>query len=148
MTIDTKALRALAEAATPGPWYVQYGDDASHMCMTAISTRNKRLNNQGCFTESEFESLIAITLHQSYPWVDPDCKNDDANSNYIAACSPDVVLALLDALERKDNLLREQLTICKYLSRSICMTDETGADTNPDNIVDSSIEAITKEIGT
>ena len=53
--------------------------------------------------------------------------------------------ALLDALERKDNLLREQLTICKYLSRSICMTDETGADTNPDNIVDSSIEAITKE---
>lgn len=55
--------------------------------------------------------------------------------------------ALLDALERKDNLLREQLTICKYLSRSICMTDETGADTNPDNIVDSSIEAITKEIG-
>ena len=58
------------------------------------------------------------------------------------------LLELLDALERKDNLLREQLTICKYLSRSICMTDETGADTNPDNIVDSSIEAITKEIGT
>ena len=65
------------------------------------------------------------------------------------AASRDVeLLELLDALERKDNLLREQLTICKYLSRSICMTDETGADTNPDNIVDSSIEAITKEIGT
>ena len=54
---------------------------------------------------------------------------------------------IADALERKDNLLREQLTICKYLSRSICMTDETGADTNPDNIVDSSIEAIAKELG-
>lgn len=44
-------------------------------------------------------------------------------------------------------LLLEQLTICKYLSNSICMTDETGANTNPDNIVDSCIEAITKEMG-
>jgi hypothetical protein len=82
----------------------------------------------------------------------------DMNEHDFAACqkakrelrtamTPTAVVELLDALERKDNLLREQLTICKYLSRSICMTDETGADTNPDNIVDSSIEAITKEIG-
>ncbi len=133
MTIDTKALRALAEAATPGPWYVQYGDDASHMCMTAISTRNKRLNNQGCFTESEFESLIAITLHQSYPWVDPDCKNDDANSNYIAACSPDVVLGLLNALERKDRLLRG----CIGIMNSGPYMDAV--------LVRGAIEAITKE---
>lgn len=93
-------LKRLAEAATAGPWYVQYGDDASHRCMTAISTRNKRLNNQGCFTESELESLVAITLHQSYPWVDPDCVNDDNNSNYIAAVSPDVVLSMIAEIER------------------------------------------------
>lgn len=99
MTNHTE-LKRLAEAATAGPWYVQYGDDASHRCMTAISTRNKRLNNQGCFTESELESLVAITLHQSYPWVDPDCVNDDNNSNYIAAVSPDVVLSMIAEIER------------------------------------------------
>ena len=97
---DHQELKRLAEAATPGPWYVQYGDDASHRCMTAVSTHNKRLNNQGCFTEAEFESLIAITLHQSYPWVDPDCVNDDANSAYIAAASPDVVLSMIAEIDR------------------------------------------------
>lgn len=121
--IDTKHLRVLAEAATPGPWMRLFGERTVYDRM-----------EDGC---------------RGIPIVRSDCspptQKEAANIDYIAACSPDVVLALLDALERKDNLLREQLTICKYLSRSICMTDETGADTNPDNIVDSSIEAITKE---
>jgi len=121
--IDTKHLRTLAEAATPGPWMRLFGERTVYDRM-----------EDGC---------------RGIPIVRSDCspptQKEAANIDYIAACSPDVVLALLDALERKDNLLREQLTICKYLSRSICMTDETGADTNPDNIVDSSIEAITKE---
>ena len=121
--IDTKHLRTLAEAATPGPWMRLFGERTVYDRM-----------EDGC---------------RGIPIVRSDCspptQKEAANIDYIAACSPDVLLALLDALERKDNLLREQLTICKYLSRSICMTDETGADTNPDNIVDSSIEAITKE---
>ena len=53
---------------------------------------------------------------------------------------------LREKVDRQDKLLREQLTICKYLSHSICMTDETGADTNPDNIVESCITAIEKEL--
>lgn len=121
--IDTKHLRTLAEAATPGPWMRLFGERTVYDRM-----------EDGC-------RGIAI-VRSDYS---PPTQKEAANIDYIAACSPDVVLALLDALERKDNLLREQLTICKYLSRSICMTDETGADTNPDNIVDSSIEAITKE---
>ena len=52
-----------------------------------------------------------------------------------------------DKIARQEYLLREQLTISRYLSKSICMTDETGAGTNPDNIVESSIEAIEKELG-
>ena len=124
--IDTKNLRTLAEAATPGPWMRLFGERTVYDRM-----------EDGC-------RGIAIVRSD----CSPPTQKEAANIDYIAACSPDVVLALLDALERKDNLLREQLTICKYLSRSICMTDETGADTNPDNIVDSSIEAITKEIGT
>ena len=129
MTIDTKKLRTLAETATPGPW--EWDDD----CVSEVYNENEHA--PWLTTKNLETAVIKGTVHIP-------SKHDAA---YIAACSPDVVLELLDALERKDNLLREQLTICKYLSRSICMTDETGADTNPDNIVDSSIEAITKEIG-
>ena len=121
--IDTKHLRTLAEAATPGPWMRLFSERTVYDRM-----------------EDGYRGIAIVRSDYS-----PPTQKEAANIDYIAACSPDVVLALLDALERKDNLLREQLTICKYLSRSICMTDETGADTNPDNIVDSSIEAITKE---
>ncbi len=126
--IDTKNLRVLAEAATPGPW--EWDDDC-------VSKPYDDDEHAPWLTTKNFETSVIKGV------VRIPSQHD---ANYIAACSPDVVLALLDALERKDNLLREQLTICKYLSRSICMTDETGADTNPDNIVDSSIEAITKEL--
>ena len=110
-TMNYEELKKLAAAATPGPWHVQYGDDASHMCMTAISTRNKRLNNQGCFTETEFESFIAITLHQSYPWVDPDCKNDGPNADYIAAASPDAILKLIEERNALYEALQSMLAI-------------------------------------
>lgn len=56
--------------------------------------------------------------------------------NFEQAVTPDAVIGLIDRLDRQENLLREQLTICRYLSKSICMTDETGDDTNPDNIVE------------
>lgn len=92
-------MRGLAEAATPGPWYVQYGDDDNHMCMTAIGTENKRERNDGQFSQEEADKFVAITLHQLYPWVNADCTNDDANSAYIAAANPAKVITILDALE-------------------------------------------------
>ena len=76
------------------------------MCMTAIGTENKRSRNDGQFSQEEGEKLVAITLHQMYPWIDPDCTNDDANSAYIAAASPDVVIGLLDRIDRLESLLR------------------------------------------
>ena len=140
--IDTKHLRTLAEAATPGPWTI-YTDEVISPIVAAMEL--SKLAHGSVFTPVLPMVVGSNGLVTAVTGCGP---TSVANADFIAACSPDVVLALLDALERKDNLLREQLTICKYLSRSICMTDETGADTNPDNIVDSSIEAITKEIGT
>jgi len=103
-----------------------------------IDTKNLRVLAEDCMNrEIDFDDVSPNQGSTS-------C--DKLTRAYFRDANPAAILALLDALERKDNLLREQLTICKYLSRSICMTDETGADTNPDNIVDSSIEAITKEI--
>lgn len=91
-------LKALAEAATPGPWYVQYGDDIRHQCMTAISAVNKRDGNDGLFDDDQ--PLIAVTFHQSYPGVNlegDDCGDND--SAYITAANPAVILALIAKVE-------------------------------------------------
>lgn len=96
---ELQRLKALALAATPGPWYVQFGDDIRYQCMTAISPIKKRDGNDGIFNENE--PLIAVTFHQSYPAVNiegDDCGDND--SAYIAAANPKTILELIDAFCR------------------------------------------------
>ena len=91
-------LKELAAKATPGPWYVQYGDDNADMCMTAISPQNRRQNNIGDFPTDQ--PLIALTYHQQKPWVlDDEPEQADTNSEYIAAANPAVVIELIAMLE-------------------------------------------------
>jgi len=95
---DIQKLKAAALAATPGPWFVQFGDDERHQCMTAISAVNARTDNDCMFTD---QPLIAVTFHQSYPLVNmegDDC--GDLNSAYIAAANPAAILDLIAAVER------------------------------------------------
>lgn len=86
---------------------------------------------------------------------------DKADSKFIAACSPDVVLALLDALERKDSLLKRasealnesyDLVNNEYLNdwRHGLPTRKTQLDGMLAQVKERAdvIEAITKEIGT
>ena len=67
--IDTKHLRVLAEAATPGPWMRLFGERTVYDRM-----------EDGC---------------RGIPIVRSDCspptQKEAANIDYIAACSPDVV---------------------------------------------------------
>lgn len=100
MTDSEKAIRQALEAGpTPGPWFVQYGDDDRHMCCTAISTSNERSRNDGQWTQEECDEHVALTLHQHYPFVSADCERDDQNSAYIAACNPAAMTALLSELD-------------------------------------------------
>lgn len=96
--IDTIELRRMAMNATPGPWIIQYGDDAQFMCMTAISSANLRSSNKGQFTDAELRKIVAVSFHQGYP--DAGAENDEANSEFIAAANPATVLALLDEIDR------------------------------------------------
>lgn len=106
---DLAQLRNLAEAATQGPWHVQYGDDERHMCMTAISTSNERKRNEGQFSQEECERFVAVTLHQCYPFVNADCERDDDNSAFIAAANPAAIIELLDLIEAQRGLLERAL---------------------------------------
>ena len=86
MTPDRLAnLRALAEAATPGPWTVQdHADDDGDDAPRIVAPDSQEPEN---------------------PWFVAEacacCGPGDAtpaNARYIAAVSPDVVMGLLDAL--------------------------------------------------
>lgn len=101
MTIDTKNLRVLAEAATPGPWMRLFGERTVYDRM-----------EDGC-------RGIAI-VRSDYS---PPTQKEAANIDYIAACSPDVLLALLDALERKDRVIR---SIKQEAETALVIGDEIG----------------------
>lgn len=89
ITADLAAIGAALDAGpTPGPWFVQYGDDWCHMCCTAVAAANTRARNDGQWSAADCDSLVALTFHQCYPFVQADCERDEANSAYIAACHP------------------------------------------------------------
>ena len=91
-TPDVAELRRLAEAATPGPWYLDgpwwYGDDDSAYC---IST-------------AEDAGRIAVTIAPPRYIFGGEREVRDANARFIAAANPAVVLALLDAAAERDAL--------------------------------------------
>lgn len=79
--IDLDKLRALAEKATPGPWRVP--NHCGFGVERDIDFRDKR--------RAPATVVMAVGAKKEYP-SRPD-------SEYIAAVSPDVILALLDALD-------------------------------------------------
>ena len=125
MTINTKNLRTLAEAATRGPY-----DTMAGMPSNVLTDGGLRVAR--CDFDGTFNAQTA------------------ANGRYFAACSPNVVLALLDALERKDRLLN---AACNALQLQPRQTREVWKDGIDIDIAvphtkarDAAIEAITKEL--
>lgn len=110
MTIDKQELQRLCDAATPGPWHVQYGDDREHMCMTAIATTANRERNEGHFRDADH--LVAITFHQCYPFVNVDAADlGDADSAFIAAARTAIpeLLARVSELEAENERMRDKI---------------------------------------
>lgn len=100
MKLDLIKLKALAIAATPGPWTHRTSDEFGS------GVGNK--DNEYCVQSNHnhgsksWSRDIAVAAHAfSYR------KDDDAfkNMEFISACSPDVVLRLVEALEEaRDSL--------------------------------------------
>ena len=151
MTIDTKNLRTLAEAATPGPW----SDKGVTRSCTLKHTHGKGecIYNNVIFYEDDHGITQAVApfaeVAGNYDYEEGGIIKK-ADQLYIAACSPDVVLALLDALERKDRLLN---AACNALQLQPRQTREVWKDGIDIDIAvahtkarDAAIEAITKEL--
>lgn len=95
MSVDTKRLRELAEAATPGEWKQQrfpYRNEI-HGPEWPICTVND---------DDERRPLIG-------PADDPTPMHGEADASFIAAANPQTVIALLDEVERLDAALDEEI---------------------------------------
>lgn len=83
--IDIKAIRAAAEAATPGPWEAvgpSFGEPLP-----------KYLNEVGRINEDEMFEEVCVS-----PWPEDDACS--ADMIFIATANPAAVIALCDEIER------------------------------------------------
>lgn len=85
MTIDTARLRSLAQAATPGPWWVGWGDGSG---ASSIVAREH---------EDALGLRAIVVMGGDHDGVDMGVTSP-ADAAYIAALDPATVLALLAAL--------------------------------------------------
>lgn len=83
MTIDIKAIKAAAEAATPGPWKSRAG---FHTDTVEIFRPDRSIKKP--FYPSEL-----ATVHV-------DLKNGKANAKHVATANPAAVIALCNEVER------------------------------------------------
>lgn len=109
-------LRKLAETATPGPWQT-LGPDSPGQWMV--------YDDHWCIaTASWYDPEYDYATRQKPP--DPRAYIDaDANAAYIAAASPDVILALLDEVERLRAALKSNASVAHL------------AWTSPDTVVEA-----------
>lgn len=91
MTVDTKKLRELAEAATPGPWIVSDKDVFSAITVGSSKT-----------------DVCTFDIYEHRP---DECAEDAA---FVAAANPQTVIALLDEIERLRIVARENVTDEQY----------------------------------
>ena len=136
-----KTLRELAQAATPGPWKV-YDKGRSTPHVGTISPDSKAGWKYDTICDLyEDEADNYDTNNEYVPFSD-----SVANAEFIAACSPDVVLGLLD--EIKD--LRTGIAVIKdgwYFTQAANQKlrnalNEIGCTSTEDRIVEIAMNAL------
>ena len=100
--IDINELRRLAQAATPGPWYVGTGTYEGRNIYSVVSVTDA----EG-FT---YQPVVATAEDNEVPqW--------DANVRLIAACNPVAISELLDRLEAAEKELDYEKALRKEAKR-------------------------------
>lgn len=97
--IDTKELRRLAEAATPGPWRM-VPDERTYRDLNGHPTGNEYI--AGYDVHSDAREIIGCE------GINPA---QEADAEFIATINPATVLALLDRVERLDDILSELIEV-------------------------------------
>jgi septal ring factor EnvC (AmiA/AmiB activator) len=105
MTIDTNELRRLAQAATPGPWYV-----------TGKLTR---------YVEARIDGGLIQEVAACGPTKADDGygPQQEANARLIAAANPAAISELIDRLEEAEKELAELRSSMKFRTSLIGRTE-------------------------
>ena len=102
--IDTKALRELAQKATPGPWKIV--SDALHFhSLTSIFAGKVDHKNR-----IPAQMIVDIGGNDESPQL-------EANTRFIAAANPAVVLAMLDEIDRLQKIESAAQNLAKVRGR-------------------------------
>lgn len=99
MKIDLKALRALCDAATHGPWRVT--NYKSSVGENTIQTEDNDVIAWACCEIPKFLDSL-----EAHAWRSAKTPTLEANARFIAATDPQTVRALIDEIERKDECLK------------------------------------------
>jgi hypothetical protein len=113
MTIDTDklaTLRALAEKATPGPWRVDTDDTLGETRVTGIYGPSRKVD-YGLGAEDESPQIVETDSGVYPPKL--------ADAQFIAAASPDVVIALLDSHANWEGIARERHETLEWVRREL-----------------------------
>lgn len=104
-----EGLRALARAATKGPWEMRQTPGLG----TTVTTTASRHDDRFEYPIRDLIATVSPVFVGTSPGADGYAAPDSvlqarANAAFMAAASPDEVLALLDEIERLEGILRVQ----------------------------------------
>lgn len=110
LNLDEIAKRC--EAATPGPWHINYTDDQQFMCMTLVTTTDDLVpdwHNGDRPDKYDPRVIVCGTLVQSPRYVDVADEKWDENALFIAHARTDVpnLLAAVRELKEENERLRK-----------------------------------------
>lgn len=104
---DLAELADLADAATPGPWFVRFLDDDYAMNLTAVSTKPDTGHGER-WPDFDHVDIVAATLVQHPRYVDVADGRWDENARFIAAAREFVprMIAEIDRLRKEGRVSR------------------------------------------
>ncbi|MQY03493.1 hypothetical protein [Actinomadura macrotermitis] len=105
---ELATIEELAEAATPGPWFVRNLDDDHAMSLVAISTAPDTGHGER-WPGFDHREIVAATLVQAPRYVDVADERWDTNALFIANARQDIP-RLIDEIKR----LRRQLASSRH----------------------------------
>ena len=110
MTPDIKAIKAAAEAATPGPW-VEAGPSYGE-------------------PKPRFFNSVVTEEDEDGDWLDICCStsdNTDADMTHIATANPATVIALCDEVERLTTIASELQDLCDMQAKRLAEAEKDAA---------------------
>ncbi|MFJ2033576.1 hypothetical protein [Streptosporangium sp. NPDC087985] len=103
---ELAAIEELAEAATPGPWFIRHLDDEAAMNLVAISTVPDTGHGER-WPDFDHREIVAATLIQHPRYVDVADGRWDENAQFIADARQDIP-RLIAEIKRLRQLLAQE----------------------------------------